>query len=178
MLVQPVREPLQPLELAVVHLGVGIVGVVADEHLREVGVEALDVGAEVVAVLEVELVLAGLLDRHRERQTRLTGTLGDVRAELLVDQDSRRARLGAALHGLEHALEDQALGVGDRLGLLRRRVTLDPEHLLLEGAAVVERQDVQLSVDIQEPCRPPCPSFVERVSSSLSLPARPRCIGA
>jgi hypothetical protein len=52
----------------------------------------------------------------------------------------------AALHGQLHALEDQPLGVGDRLGLLRGGIALDPEHLLLERPAVVEGQDVQLSV--------------------------------
>ena len=56
--VEPVGEPLQPADLALVHLGVAV-GVVADEDLREVGVELLDVLAEaVLAVLEVELVLA------------------------------------------------------------------------------------------------------------------------
>ena len=70
----------------------------------------------------------------------------DVGAELLVDQHAGRAGLGAALDRLQHALEDQPLGVGDRLGLLRRRIALDPEHLLLEGPAMVEREDVQLAV--------------------------------
>ena len=56
VVVEPVAEAGEPLGLAGVHLGVAV-RVVADEHLREVGVELLDVGAEVVAVLEVELVL-------------------------------------------------------------------------------------------------------------------------
>ena len=102
--------------------------------------------AKVVAVLEVELLLAGDLRRHRQLEAVLVGPTGDVGAELLVDEHAGGARLGAASDGLEHALEDQTLGVGDRLGLLRSRVALDPEHLLLEGAAVVERQDVELSV--------------------------------
>ena len=72
MLVQPVGQALQAPELALVELG-GVVGVVADEDLREVGIELLDVLAELVAVLEVELVLAGLLDRHRELQPVLLG---------------------------------------------------------------------------------------------------------
>ena len=74
---EPVGEALEPLELLLVHVGVGV-GVVADEHLGEVGVELLDVGGEVLAVLEVELLLAGLLDRHRELQAVLAGALGDV----------------------------------------------------------------------------------------------------
>jgi hypothetical protein len=35
-------------------------------------------------------------------------------------------------------------GVGDRLDLFGRRIALDPEHLLLERPAVVERQNVEL----------------------------------
>ena len=88
---------------------------------------------------------AALLDRHRQRQAVLLGELGDVGAELLVDQHAGRLRVQAALDGLLHALEDQLLGVGDRLGLLRRGIALDPEHLLLERPSVVEGQDVQLA---------------------------------
>ena len=147
VLVEPVGEALEPLGLAQVHLGVAL-RVVADEHLREVGVELLDVGAEVLAVLEVELVLAGLLDRHREQQAVLLGLLGDALrgAELLVDQAAGRVRVDALLGRLQEPLEDQMLRVGDLLGLLGRRLALDSEHLLLERAAVVEGQDVELAV--------------------------------
>ena len=115
--------------------------------LREVGVELLDVGAEVLAVLEVELVLARLLDRHREQQPVLFGLLGDARrrAELLVDEAAGGVRIHALLRRLQEPFEDQALRVGDLLGLLRRRIALDSEHLLLEGPAVIERQDVELA---------------------------------
>ena len=101
---------------------------------------------EVGAVLEVELVLTGLLDRHRQLQPVLTSLLRNIGAELLIDQDARRGRLGPARDRLEHPLEDQSLGVGDRCGLLGGGITLDPEHLLLERSAVVEREDVQLPV--------------------------------
>jgi hypothetical protein len=106
------------------------------------------VGAEVVAVLEVELVLARLLDRHREQQAALLGLAGDVlgRAELLVHQHAGHAGVDAGLDRPEHALEDQVLGVGDRLGLLGAGVALDAEHLLLERPPVVEREDVELAV--------------------------------
>ena len=143
--VQPVRELLQALGLALVHLGVAV-RVVTDEHLGGEQVVLLDVGGEVVAVLEVELVLAGLLGRHRQREALLGRQLGDVGAELLVDQHAGRGGVEAALDGLLHALVDQLLGVGDRLGLLGRRVALDPEHLLLERPPVVEGQDVELAV--------------------------------
>jgi hypothetical protein len=102
--------------------------------------------AELVAVLEVELVLARLLDGHRQRQAVLGRELRDVRAELLVDQHAGGARVDAALDRLLHALEDQLLGVRDRLGLFLGRIALDPEHLLLERASMIEGQDVQLSV--------------------------------
>jgi hypothetical protein len=39
------------------------------------------------------------------------------------------------------------LGVGDDGRLLGVRLAVDPEELLLEGAAVVEREDVELAVD-------------------------------
>jgi hypothetical protein len=54
---------------------------------------------------------------------------------------------GAGADGLQHALEDQVLGVGDDRCLLGVRFALDPEELLLEGATVVEREDVELAVD-------------------------------
>ena len=147
MLVEPVREPLEPLGLARVHALVAV-RVVAHQHLGEVRVELLDVGAEVVAVLEVELVLARLLDRHREQQAALLRLLGHALggAELLVDEAAGGVRVHALLGRLEEPLEDQMLRVGDLLGLLGGRVALDSEHLLLERAAVIEREDVELSV--------------------------------
>src|SRR3954464_4393854 len=70
VLVEPVREPLEASGLALVHLAVAV-RVVADQDLREVGVELLDVVAELVPVLEVELVLPGLLHRHCELEAPL-----------------------------------------------------------------------------------------------------------
>src|SRR5690349_22775490 len=46
-------------------------------------IELLDVGAEVLAVFEVELVLARLLDRHREHEAVLAGALGDRKSTRL-----------------------------------------------------------------------------------------------
>ena len=68
------------------------------------------------------------------------------RAELLVDEHAGGVGVDAALDRDLHALVDQLLGVADRLGLLRGGIALDPEHLLLEGAPVVEGEDVELSV--------------------------------
>ena len=167
VVVEPVREPLQPRELLLVHRGVAV-GVVADEHLGEVGVELLDVGGEVVAVLEVELVLAGLLDRHRQLEAVLARLLGDVRAELLVDEHAGGARLRALVDGFEHALEDQVLGVGDLLRLLGSRVALDPEHLLLERPPMVEREDVQLAVVSESHLRSPFVPLLAAVVQSTA----------
>jgi hypothetical protein len=38
------------------------------------------------------------------------------------------------------------LGIGDGRRLLLVRVALDPEHLLLEGAPMIEGEDVELPV--------------------------------
>jgi hypothetical protein len=124
-----------------------------------------------VAVLEVEHVLAGLLDRHRQLQARGLGVAGDVLgpAELLVDEDAEGVRVHVALlDRLDHALVDEVLGVGDRRGLLRRGVALDPEHLLLERAAMVEREDVQLAVIAQRHGQSPVPVYLH-----LIVPAAP-----
>jgi myo-inositol catabolism protein IolC len=72
-------------ELLAVRSGVAL-GVVADEHLREVRVEALDVRGELLAVLEVEHVLSRALGGHRELQPPRIGLLGHGGAELLVDE--------------------------------------------------------------------------------------------
>ena len=71
---------------------------------------------------------------------------GDGRAELLVDEHARDGRVGAGADGLQEALEDQVLGVGDDRRLLGVGLALDPEELLLEGAAMVEGEDVELLV--------------------------------
>jgi hypothetical protein len=54
--------------------------------------------------------------------------------------------VGAGGDGLQHALEDEVLGVGDDGCLLGVGLPVDPEELLLEGATVVEREDVELAV--------------------------------
>src|SRR5262249_7761761 len=135
-------QPLQPPQLALVHHRI-VAGVVANEDLREIRVELQNVGAEIVAVLEVKLVLTRLLDRHRKLQPRRTGALRNIPAELLIDQHTSSAPLRAAANRLDHPLVDQMLRVGDRRGLLGRRIALDPEHLLLERATMIERQDVE-----------------------------------
>ena len=60
VLLQPVAQPPELGELLAICRTIAV-GVVADEHLGEVGVEAFDVLAEVIAVLEVEHLLARAL---------------------------------------------------------------------------------------------------------------------
>ena len=60
--VQIVGQPLQPGGLRLVQRLVAL-GVVAHQHLAEGRVEGLDVLGEILAVLEVELVLPALLGR-------------------------------------------------------------------------------------------------------------------
>ena len=137
MLVQPLGELQQPRRLALVHLRIAF-RVVAHEHLREVGVERLDVLAERVAVVEVELLLARLLDRHRELVAARLRLARDVGAVLLVDEDPRRVLRRPVGDGALEPLPDQALRAGD---LVRAAA----DHLL-ERPSVVERQDVELRV--------------------------------
>ena len=162
MLVEPVGEPLEPLGLDAVHLGVAV-GVVAHEHLREVGIELLDVGAEVLAVLEVELVLARTSRPASPAADRAPWPRSGMRFGVPNCSSTRHPvglRVHALLGRLQQPLEDQVLRVRDRLRLLGRGVALDAEHLLLEGAAVIEREDVELAVVAEchvgtSPCRVP-----------------------
>ena len=102
-------------------------------------------GAEVL-VLEVEVVLPRALGGHRELQAAFARLLGHAGAELLIHEHAGCARIGARADRAQHALEDKVLGIGDDRGLLRVRFALDAEELLLEGAPVIEGQDVELLV--------------------------------
>ena len=61
---QVVGQALQSRGLALVQRPVAL-RVVAHQHLAEGRVEGLDVAREILAILEVELVLAALLGRDR-----------------------------------------------------------------------------------------------------------------
>ena len=86
--VEPLAEAREPLCLPAVHRDIAA-RVVAHEYFRVGGVERRDVLAEVVPVLEVELVLPALLDGHRELRSERARAPCDVRSELLVDEDPR-----------------------------------------------------------------------------------------
>ena len=88
--------------------------------------------AEILAVLEVEHVLARALGGHRQLQALRARFLGHAAAELLVDEHAGHRRVGAGGDRLLEALEDQVLGVGDHRRLLGVGVALDTEELLLE----------------------------------------------
>ena len=69
------------------------------------------------------------------------------------------------------ALEDQVLGVRDLVRLLGGRVALDPEHLLLERPAVVEREDVEHAVVAE------CHRFSFVSNNPLYTPFAAECSG-
>ncbi len=110
--VQPRAETGEPLGLPAVQLPVTL-GVVADEHLGERRAELVDMAAELVAVLEVELGLARLLDRHRQHVTGAAGLARHARPVLLVHQDACRVTRHPAPGCLDKPLVDHFLGVGD-----------------------------------------------------------------
>ena len=109
----------QPSCLAAVHLRVAL-RVVAHEDLAEGGGERLDVARVVVAVLEVELVLAALLRRRSGEKTPRPRVAEDRGTELLVDEDAGMRFRHAASDGDESRRDDR----------LRRR---DPLRLLGGG---------------------------------------------
>ena len=146
VLVQPVGELLEPLGLALVHLLVAV-RVVTDEHLGGEQVVLGDVVAELVAVLELELVLTpdfstGIVsDRPcsaassgmSEPNCSSTSTPADVASTPRSTAFSMPSKISF--------LASEIVSVSSSVG-----IALDPEHLLLERPSVVEGQDVQLAV--------------------------------
>ena len=139
---QVVREPLQSRGLALVERPVAL-GVVAHQDLAEGRIEGLDMAGEVLAVLEVELVLPAFLRRTGSNDELGPGIAQDGGAELLVDQDARPVARRAAGQCREEAVVDDALGGRDlgRLGRAQRR--LPAEQSGLERPAMVERLDIE-----------------------------------
>ena len=110
--VQPAAQLRQPRRLACVERCVAF-GVVANQDLGEGRVEGLDVAREVLAVLELELGLAGSLGRHRQDVATRLRLSRDGGAELLVDEDAGAIARGAATDRLLEAFEDESLRVAD-----------------------------------------------------------------
>src|SRR5262249_1190931 len=140
--VQVVRQPLQPRRLPLVQ-GLLPLGVVTHQHLAEGRVHRLDVFGEVLAVLEIELVLAALLGRAGRDVAAAVGVAEDGGAELLIDQDARLLLRHPGSDGHLEALVDDLLGGGDLRRLRRRQRVLVAEQLRLERTAAIERQHVQ-----------------------------------
>src|SRR5439155_4042725 len=109
--------------------------------------ERLDVARVVVAVLEIELVLAALLRRGGGEQGTRPRVAEDRGAELFVDEDTGVRFRHAAGDGGEEALVDDRLRRRDPIRLLRGERALPSEEARLEGPAVVERENVERSVE-------------------------------
>jgi hypothetical protein len=101
------------------------------------------VAPEVLAVFEVEFVLAALLRAGGGDETALARILEDRRAELLVDEDPRAIPGYATRDRRLEAVVDDLLGLGDLGRLLGAEGSRPAEHALLEGPAVIEGQDVE-----------------------------------
>src|SRR5262245_43849751 len=142
---QVIGQPFQSVRLALVERPIAL-GVVAHQHLAEGRAEGLDVRGEVLAVLEVELVLPALLGGACGGVAARPRITKDGRAELLVHQDRGLVLRHAGGEGGLESVVDDALGRGDLRRLVRGERIVPPEHLGLERAAMVERQDVQTPV--------------------------------
>ena len=105
--------------------------------------ERLDVFGEVLAVFEIELVLAALLGGARGGITVRGGIAQNGGAELFVHQDAGLLLGHAGRDGGLEAVVDHLLGGGDLGGLRGVEVAVPAEHLRLERAAMVEGQDVE-----------------------------------
>ncbi len=142
---QVVGQPFQAGRLPLVQ-GLVALGVVAHEHLAEGRVHRFDVLGEVLAVLEIELVLPALLGGTGRGVAVFRGVAEDGGAELLVHQDAGLFLWHACGERRLEAVIDDPLGAGD-FGCLRvAQRGLPAEQLGLEGAAMIERQNVQGAV--------------------------------
>ena len=105
--------------------------------------EGLDVSSEVLAVLEVEVLLATLLRRGGEGEALGCRIPENGRSELLIHED---AGLGFGDAGGKRALEavvDDLFGGGNLRRLRGIKGALPAEHFRLEAPPVVERQNVK-----------------------------------
>src|SRR5262252_2570244 len=113
-------------------------GVMADQHLAESGIEGLDVFGEVIAVFELEFLLPALLDRGRERVTARGRVAKDGGPELLVHQDACLLLWRAGFDSGLEAVVNDLLGAGDLRRLLRGQILPPSEHLQLERGAMIK----------------------------------------
>src|ERR1700677_2217098 len=100
-------------------------------------------GAELIAVLESELVLPALFDRHGRRESLLGRVSQDGCSKFFVDQDPRLFLRYTALDGFLEAVVNYLLAGSDLSDLLRRHRFFEAEYLGPVRTSMVERQDVQ-----------------------------------
>src|SRR6185369_6015016 len=106
-------------------------------------VEGLDMAREILAILEVELLLSALLRRAGGDDALGSGIAEDGGAELLVHQDAGLLLGRASGERRQQAVVDDLLGARD-LGSLRiAQRRLPAEQPGLEGAAVIEGQNIE-----------------------------------
>src|SRR5262249_3687570 len=99
------------------------------------------------AVFEIEFILAALLGRAGGGVAVLDGVAENGRAELLVHEDARLVLGHAGSYGGLESVVNHLLG-GSELGrLFPCHSALPAKHLRLEGAAMIERQNVQRLVE-------------------------------
>src|SRR5207244_4683640 len=125
--VEKVGEAAEAIGLGLVHRPIGL-GAIADQHLTERRRELLDVPREVVAVLEVELVLPAPFHAAYSQVPAPLRVAQAASAELLVDQDTRVLLRNASGDGRLESLVDD---------LLRRN---DTRYLLRLGRAIPAKQ--------------------------------------
>src|SRR5439155_10352743 len=113
---------------------------------------------EVLAVLEVELLLPALLGGTGERVAVGRRVAEDGSTELLVHEDAGLVLGDASGDGGPEAVVDHLLGDGDLRRLLGAQRALPAEHLRLERPTVVEGQDIPRMVEAHN-CHLPFLSF-------------------
>ncbi len=137
-----VRQLLQARGLAPIHLLVPF-RVVAHQHFAKGRVELFDVPAELLAVLEVELVLAALLRGTGGNEPLLVSVVQNGRTKLLVHEDAGVILRYSVRDGGLEAVVNHLLDGGNLHDLLGAKLALPTEHVFRERGAVVEGQHIQ-----------------------------------
>src|SRR5215831_7101181 len=105
--------------------------------------KGLDVRGKVFAILEVKLLLPAFLGRGGYGVPLCGSIAKNGGAELFVNQNAGFLARHAGLERSLEAIVDHLFDSGDLGGLGRSQITVPAEHLRLERAAMVVRQDVE-----------------------------------
>src|SRR5215475_10448935 len=101
---------------------------------------------EFLAILKLELFLPALFGRTCRRETICRGITQNSGAKLFINEDPGFLFWNSGVNcGLKTVVDD-LLCSGYFLGLRSGQGFVPPEHLPLEGATMVERQDVERMV--------------------------------